>query len=119
MEYKNVTTNIEKIITKNGNGIVDVSTILSQETKNKISTLGISEKKIANARKDFANLKFFIYWETKIANEPVIILGYDNKKYKIPWECNSNLEVFYLVVNELAVLLGTSASNSNLPKKEI
>lgn len=108
---------------KKGNGLVIALDILSEDQKNKISKelakSSAENDKFINLREEYANLKWFAYYEIKYINKSKIILEYDKKKYELPWQCNQDIQIFKLMVDELAATLKTESSKSPLPKPDL
>jgi hypothetical protein len=108
---------------KKSNGLVIALDILSVDQKDKVSKELVKstakDDKFINLREEYANLKWFAYYEIKYIDKSKIILEYDKKKYELPWQCNQDIQIFKLMVDELAATLKTESSKSPLPKPDL
>jgi hypothetical protein len=108
---------------KKGNGLVIALDILSEDQKSKISKAlaksSAESDKFINLREEYASLNWFAYYEIKYIDKNKIVLEYDKKKYELPWQCNQDIQIFKLVVDELAATLKTEKSKSPLPKPDL
>jgi hypothetical protein len=104
------------------NGLKDINDILDKETNDRISKELISstakDYRFINEREDFANSYFFTYYEVRFINKQKIILEYGKLKIALPWQCNQDLKLFKIIVQELATFLKTNLKDSNLPKPD-
>lgn len=106
-----------------GNKLKRLTDILSTDQNDKISrelAKSTSENdKFVNTREEYANSKWFAYYEVKYINKNKIILEYDKKKIELPWQCNQDLKLFKIVVDELVITLKPEKENSPLPKPDL
>jgi hypothetical protein len=78
----------------------------------------IKDNRFGNERKTYANTNLFAYSEVNIKGVPTIVLEYAKKRYVLPWQCNSNLLVYKLVIDELVKVIKPVPSESEAPKPD-
>ena len=78
----------------------------------------VKDPMFINTRKNYANSKLFGYYEVVIDKVDTTLIEYDKKRIALPWQCNQDLGLFFLVIDELGEVLKPEPSKSPLPKPD-